>query len=62
MTQELLTVQEVAERLKINQNSVYALIASGKLPAYRVSPKLWRIRADELGTYLKEAKGGKACQ
>ena len=56
MTQELLTAQEVANLLGINLSTVYTLIKSGELPAIKVGPKLWRIRASALDAYLKKGK------
>jgi excisionase family DNA binding protein len=47
LSDQVLTVQEVAERLKVSQATVWRWCQSGKLPAFRVGQQ-WRIRADDL--------------
>ncbi len=44
---EVLSVQEVAKRLKVSQATVWRWCQSGKLPAFRVGQQ-WRIRAVDL--------------
>ncbi|RME46018.1 MAG: helix-turn-helix domain-containing protein [Chloroflexi bacterium] len=44
---EVLSAQEVAERLKVSQATVWRWCQSGKLPAFRVGQQ-WRIRAVDL--------------
>jgi len=46
-TEHVLTVQEVAELLKVSQATVWRWCQSGKLPAFRVGQQ-WRIRATDL--------------
>ncbi len=50
----MLTVPEVAERLRVAVSTVYALVDSGRLSAYRVGPHYGAIRVSEvhLQTYL----------
>jgi len=62
MTDKLLTVLEVAEQLRISDESVYRLIRSGKLRAMRVGG-LWRVTQDAITALLQEGlnealKGG----
>jgi excisionase family DNA binding protein len=45
---ELLTVKEVAGRLKLNPQTVRRWIKRGLLPAARVGGKEWRIRESDL--------------
>ncbi len=49
---EILTVQEVAERLKVSQATVWRWCQSGKLPAFRVGQQ-WRICEADLATLIK---------
>ena len=49
---EILTVQEVAERLKVSQATVWRWCQSGKLPAFRVGQQ-WRIREADLAALIK---------
>ena len=43
----VLTVKEVAERLKVSQACVYALVAQGRLPAVRIGVGRGVIRFNE---------------
>ena len=53
MTDELLTVSEVAERLKMNQQTVRNWIDKGDLPATRVGSRRVRVSESELNRFLK---------
>lgn len=46
-TSELLTVQEVAEYLRVSRVTVWRWCQQGILPAFRIG-RNWRIRRDEL--------------
>lgn len=53
MTQEkFLTLQEVADRLRVSERSVFRYIHSGRLEATKVG--YWRIKESELEKFLKE--------
>jgi excisionase family DNA binding protein len=52
MTEEVLTVQEVAEMLKITPATVYAWCRAGKLPAFKIGQQ-WRIRARALEEMMR---------
>lgn len=43
----LLTVREVAERLRVSSRSVYDLVASGKLACHRIGMGRGAIRVNE---------------
>lgn len=47
----LLTVREVASKLRVNRSFVYALISSGELPSVRVGSI--KVREEALDSYLK---------
>ena len=47
-TSRLLTVREVAERLRLSRATVYRLVAEGALPSIRVSSGAIRIVGDRL--------------
>ncbi len=54
---EVLTVQEVADHLKVSHATVWRWCKSGKLPAFRVGQQ-WRIRAADLSLVMNgEATG-----
>lgn len=48
---EILTVQDVADHLKVSQATIWRWCKSGKLPAFRVGQQ-WRIRAVDLNTVV----------
>jgi len=50
----LLTVKEVSETLKLSQRTVYRLIEAGRLNAIKISRKAYRIPERELANFLKE--------
>jgi len=50
---ELLTVNEVADLLRVSNMTVYRLIKSGDLPALRVG-KNYRIRESDVDVYLSD--------
>lgn len=47
MAQEILTITEAAELLKIGKRSVYKLATEGKIPAKKVLNK-WRFVKEDL--------------
>ena len=47
----LLTTEEVAEKLKVSKYTIYSLIKSGKLPALRIG-RSFRVHEEELNDYL----------
>jgi len=54
-TAPLLRVNEVAEVLAISRRSVYLLVGSGDLPAFRVGTRL-RFRPEDVAAYLSAHK------
>jgi excisionase family DNA binding protein len=48
MATELLTVREVAQRLKVNSQTVRRWIKAGLLPASRVGRRQWRVREEDV--------------
>ena len=50
-TSRFLTVQEVAELMRVSTMTVYRLIKSGDLPAVRVG-RSFRVRDVDVDTYL----------
>ena len=50
----LLTVQEVADQLRVSTMTVYRLIKSGDLRAMRVG-KSFRLREEDIDAYLAKA-------
>lgn len=52
MADEVLTVEEVAERLRVSAQTVRKLIEDGELRAFRVKNQ-WRIRKEDLDRYIE---------
>ena len=49
----LLTVNEVADRLRVSRMTVYRLIKTGEMPAFRVG-RGYRLREEDIHSYLTE--------
>ncbi len=45
---EFMTPKEVMEELAIGKNTFYALVNEGKLPAFRVGRRQWRVKRSDL--------------
>jgi excisionase family DNA binding protein len=60
MSEKLLTVKDVAERLSASESFVYARIADGSLRHYRLGKGQGGVRVSEeqLQEYLKGCEGG----
>ena len=52
MPQNLLTIREVADLLKINEKTVYKLVAAAKIPGIKVGGS-WRFDRTALSTWIK---------
>lgn len=59
MTDQILTVKEVADYLKVNQRTVYRMASSKKIPAFKVGGS-WRIKLEELERWITEQHEGSA--
>jgi len=53
MENRYLNVKEVAAELNISDTSVYRHLASGKLIGYKVGPRLWRIRMEDVHAFAE---------
>jgi excisionase family DNA binding protein len=51
MSDEILTIREVAELLKINEKTAYKLAAEGKLPGFRVGGA-WRFKRSTINAWI----------
>ena len=59
MTDEILTLREVAEYLKLSEKSVYRLVQDKKIPAFKAGGT-WRFRRADIDTWIegRVAAGG----
>lgn len=60
MAERLLTIQDIAEGLSLGERTVYAMAASGELPAFKVRGQ-WRMRPDDFQAWMNDrASSGQA--
>ena len=53
MGDQILTVKEVADYLKVNERTVYRMATAKKIPAFKVGGS-WRIKLSELERWIEE--------
>jgi excisionase family DNA binding protein len=51
--EQVLTVKEVAQYLKVNDRTVYRMAVAGRIPAFKIG-NTWRIRESDLNAWIKE--------
>jgi excisionase family DNA binding protein len=54
--QPFLTPQEVSDLLQVSVQTVRRWIKEEDLPAYKVGPRMWRIRKMDLNTWLEQQR------
>lgn len=60
MSDEVLTIKEVAALLKLAEKTVYAMAAAGEIPAFKIRGQ-WRIKRTELDRWLDaQPRGGES--
>lgn len=59
MGDQILTVKEVAEYLKVNERTVYRMATASKLPAFKVGGS-WRFKQAEIEKWIKEQSNNKS--
>jgi excisionase family DNA binding protein len=55
-SEQLWTVEEVAEYLRLEPETVRAKARKGELPAYKVGKRIWRFDIKEINASLKLGK------
>ena len=53
MREDILTIKEVAEYLKVTERTLYRPAQEGKIPAFKVGAS-WRFRRSDLDTWMDE--------
>jgi len=53
MTDEILTIKDVARYLKLAEKTAYRLAAEGKLPGFKVGGS-WRFKQSDIEIWIKE--------
>ena len=57
MTDEILTLKEVAQYLKLAEKTAYRLVADGKLPGFKVGGS-WRFKRADIEQWIEQSKQG----
>ena len=55
MTDEILTLPEVAQLLKVAEKTVYTMAQKGALPAFKVGGQ-WRFKRDDIDAWIERQK------
>lgn len=55
MTDQILTLKEVAEYLKLAEKTAYRLAAEGKLPGFKVGGS-WRFKQADIEQWIEDQK------
>ena len=55
---DILTVEEVANYLKVTERSIYTLLSRQDIPAFKVGGA-WRFRRDEIDAWTRRAPSSK---
>ena len=55
MTDEILTLKEVAEYLKLAEKTAYRLAAEAKLPGFKAGGS-WRFKAGDIDRWIEDKK------
>lgn len=58
MSNEIMTIKEVAVYLKITEKTAYRLVAESKIPGFKVGGA-WRFRKDEIDNWTREQTKGR---
>ena len=56
MTEQIMTIKEVARYLKVHERTVYRLAAKGELPAFKVA-NTWRFRLQDIDQWINLQTG-----
>jgi len=53
MVDQLMTVREVADYLKVNERTVYRMATAAEMPAFKVGSS-WRFKTSELEVWMEQ--------
>jgi len=59
MREDILTIKEVAEYLKVTERTLYRLAQEGRIPAFKVGGS-WRCRRADIDAWIEDQKAGTA--
>jgi excisionase family DNA binding protein len=55
MIEDILTIKEVAEYLKVAEKTAYRLAAEGRLPGFKVGGS-WRFKQKDVAAWIEDQK------
>jgi excisionase family DNA binding protein len=53
---DFLTVEEVAQQLRMSPKTVRAWLVQGRLRGFKLTPKVWRIRREDFQAFVTAAE------
>lgn len=53
MSDQIVTIKEVAGYLKVHERTVYRLAAKGEIPAFKVA-NTWRFRREDIEHWIEQ--------
>jgi len=53
VTDQILTVKQVAEYLRVNERTVYRMANAKKIPAFKVAAS-WRFKSSEIEKWIED--------
>ncbi|UYM15194.1 methylation-associated defense system helix-turn-helix domain-containing protein MAD1 [Endozoicomonas euniceicola] len=56
MNDEILTIKQVAEYLKVNERTIYKLASDEKIPAFKVGGS-WRFQRSAIEEWIEQQTG-----
>jgi excisionase family DNA binding protein len=59
MNETYYTLQEIADRLKVNYRTVYRWVRADKLPAYKFGQD-WRVTETDIEKFIQERRTGRS--
>ena len=59
MPEEILTIREVADYLKVTERTLYRLVQDGEVPGFKVGGS-WRFRRGDLERWITQRSRGAA--
>jgi len=55
MSEQIMTVKDVASYLKLNERTVYRMATSANIPAFKVGTS-WRFKREDIEKWIEEQK------
>lgn len=55
MTDQIMTVKDVANFLKVNERTIYRMATEGRIPAFRVGTS-WRFKLCEIDQWIESER------